>query len=445
MNPTIGQYVPLLLFLVAYAMFIYKDACKPWVACLSAAGLLVLYRTGLLACQEAAPASVVPYLLGHVVQWNVLGLMAGMMVLSRIFESSRIPSVLAEALVDRSRDARWALFAVASLSGAFSIFLDNVSCVLLLAPVALSLTRRLKLPPVRALIAVAVASNLQGVATLIGDPPSMLMAGHMKMGFNDFFLYRGRPGLFWAVQAGALASAAVLFAALRPYRRATELVARERVRSWVPAVLLGAMVLVLVAASSLDRDFRWLAGTAALTFATLGGFWYVRRAKWGPASELLKAVDAPTLLFLTGMFVMIQALADAGWLARAAGLIASTTGGSLATAFCLLVCVAVAVSAVVDNVPFLIAMIPVADSVARSFSPEGGGERVPLMMFGLLAGACLGGNITPIGASANVVVMGILRREGHAVSFPAFMRIGLPFTLAAVLAGCGLIWLVWSR
>jgi Na+/H+ antiporter NhaD/arsenite permease-like protein len=435
-------YLPLLIFVVAYALFIFNDKSKPWVACLSGALLLGLYGIGVLQSPEAEGA-VIPFFLGRVIQWNVLGLMTGMMVISKIFEDSRIPAVMAENIVDRSKNAQGALFWVTCLTGFFSIFLCNVSCVLLIAPVALSLTRKLKMSPVRPLICLAIASNLQGVATLIGDPPSMLMAGHMKLGFNDFFVYQGKLGIFWAVQAGAVASSAVVYFVLRSYKHKEELIERERARSWVPAWIIGVLVLILAASSSIDKAFVWLAGTAAMVFALAAGLWFVR-AKWGSAKELLHAIDWSTLFFLVGMFIMVQALSDAGWLQRVAGWIASLANGNMLLAFCAVVGVSVAVSAVVDNVPFLIAMIPVADNVARGFSPDCGTEKIPLMMFGLLAGACLGGNITPIGASANIVAMGILRKEGYPVTFPQFMRVGLPFTVVAVLAGCGLIWLIWA-
>jgi len=333
---------------------------------------------------------------------------------------------------------------VVMLTGFFSIFLCNVSCVLLVAPVALSLTRKLKMSPVKPLICLAIASNLQGVATLIGDPPSMLMAGHMKLTFNDFFFYQGKPGIFWMVQAGAIASMAVVYIALRPFSMKIEIHDNVKPRSWVPSILIGVLVLILACASSIDKEFTWFAGTAGMLTAAIAAIWYVKAAAWGDWKTLLKSVDWESILFLVGMFIMVQSLSDAGWLQKIAEGIAGAAGGSLFYAFVLVVVVSVAVSGLVDNVPFLVAMIPVADSVARNFSPDGGFEKVPLMMFGLLAGACLGGNITPIGAAANVVAIGILRKEGYPVTFGEFMRIGLPFTIVAVLAGCTLIWFVWS-
>lgn len=437
------DYLPLVIFVAAYAMFIWREHCKPWVAAGAALVLLALYACGVLASPDAEGGQLA-FIFGRVIHWNVLALMTAMMVLSAVLEESHLPDVLAERMVEHSGNARTALFWVVMLTGFFSIFLCNVSCVLLVAPVALSLTRKLGLSPVRPLICLAVASNLQGVATLIGDPPSMLMAGHMKLTFNDFFVYQGRPGIFWAVEIGAVASMAVVYLALRPFSKRIDIHDNVRPRSWVPSAMIGALVLILACASSVDKDFKWFAGTVGMLMALAASVWYVRSAKWGSWSKLLGTIDWETLLFLTGMFIMVQSLADAGWLQRIAEAIASAASGSQLFAFVLIVGVSVIVSGLVDNVPFLVAMIPVADSVARSFSPTGGLEKVPLMMFGLLAGACLGGNITPIGAAANVVAVGILKKEGYCVSFREFMRIGLPFTLAAVVAGCALIWAVWS-
>lgn len=437
------EYLSLLIFVTAYALFIFKGHYKPLIASIAGIILIMLYITGVLTSPDAGGAPLT-FIFSRVIQWNVLGLMFGMMVLSFIFEESRLPAVLAERFVEKSRNAQVALLWVVLLTGVFSIFLCNVSCVLLVAPVALSLTRRLGMSPVKPLICLAIVSNLQGVATLIGDPPSMLMAGHMKLTFNDFFFYQGKPSIFWVVQAGATASMIVVYIALRSFSKQIDIHDKVTPRSWVPAVLIGALVLVLAGASSIDKEFTWFAGSVGMLAAASAALWYVKIAGWGGWKTLLKSVDWESILFLTGMFIMVQSLSDAGWLQKIAVGIADLAGGSLFYAFALVVGVSVLVSGLVDNVPFLVAMMPVADSVARGFSPDGGFEKVPLMMFGLLAGACLGGNITPIGAAANVVAIGILRKEGYPVSFGEFMRIGVPFTIMAVLAGCSVIWFVWS-
>jgi len=155
---------------------------------------------------------------------------------------------------------------------------------------------------------------------------------------------------------------------------------------------------------------------------------------------MVRSLDWDTTFFLIGVFILVGALSDSGWLERLASTMASMVGNNVTLAFAAIVAFSVIVSGFVDNVPFLLVMIPVAQQVAeRSHTP------VPFLMFGLLIGSCLGGNLTPIGASANVVTLGILRKRGHDVGFRAFMRIGIPFTVAAVLPACVFVWWVWGR
>lgn len=419
-------WLPLLVFLASYAGFVLLPRRRALIACGAATLLLA---TG-LADGRAAVSSYIP--------WNVLALLAGMMLLAELFNLSRMPAVIAERLARRCGNAFTALFLMVALAGGFSTFLDNVSVVLLLAPVTIGVTRRLRIDPTTPLICLAVAANLEGTATLIGDPPSMLLAGHLKLSFNDFFLYKGRPGIFWAVQAGAVAAFGVVAWLLRRTRQPAHLEEAEPARSTVPSWLVATLVVCLAAASRFDPDFRWLAGTLALSFAAAGCVWYVRIARWGHVRDLLKGLDLQTLGFLLGMFVLVGSLNEAGWLQRIAAAMAGLVGGNIALAYVGIVLFSVTVSAVVDNVPFLLAMIPVTQSVADRL-----GAPTELLMFGLLIGSCLGGNVTPIGASANVVAIGILRREGYHPGFRTFMRVGLPFTAAAVLAGSLFVWHVW--
>jgi len=139
------------------------------------------------------------------------------------------------------------------------------------------------------------------------------------------------------------------------------------------------------------------------------------------------------------VFVVVGGLSDSGWMDRLSAVLASSVGGRTPVAFAAITLFAVVLSGFVDNVPFLLVMIPVVQKVAEQI-----GAPVPLLMFGLLIGACLGGNITPTGASANVVTLGILKKRGYTVSFRTFMGIGIPVTAAAVLSACALVWLVWG-
>ncbi len=415
------------VFLTAYVLLVLLPRRRALVALL-AAGVLVLvgatpWRTALVA---------------HV-SWNVVCLFFGTLILSELFMQSRMPAVIAEAVIRRMHTGTGAMLAICGISSALSIMLENVAVVLLVAPVAVSLCRRLGVSPVRLLVLIALCSNLQGTATLIGDPPSMILAGHMHLSFNQFFVYRGRPSVFWIVQAGAIGAMGVAAWLLRHHREPVVPIDVEPPRAWTPTALLAVFVLGLTTTHVFDPDFRWLAGAWAMALAAAGLAWYRAVARWGRVRELVQSLDWDTTLFLIGVFVLVGSLASSGWLDRLAETLAGWSGRSVTGAFLLMLGISVAVSGFVDNVPYLAAMLPVVDTMAGQV-----GAREPaLLYFALLVGSCLGGNLTPIGASANVVAMGLLRREGHLVRFGEFLRIGAPFTAAAVGAGAAVLWWIW--
>ena len=423
-----SPWVPLAVFIACYVLFVVLPKRRSLVACL---GGVALVAVGYLPWRVA---------LGEKISWNVIGLFFGTLILAELFMQSRMPAVMAEWMVRRTRTILGAMMMICLLSCALSTFLENVAVVLLVAPVALSLAEKLKISPVRLLILIAVCSNLEGTATLIGDPPSMILAGYMKLSFNDFFFYHGRPGIFFAVQVGGVAALAVSAWLLRRHREKIELPSVETPRSLVPSYLLAALIAGLATTSVFDPGFKWLAGTMTMALAGAGLLWYRRMPHWGTVRGLFRGLDWDTTFFLMGVFVVVGALSDSGWLDRVAGGISAVVGRSQLGAFVLIVAVSVVVSGFVDNVPFLVAMIPVAQKVADQV----GAKEPALLLFGLLIGACLGGNITPIGASANVVAVGMLRKNGHPVSFGEFMRVGIPFTVASVLAAGAFLWLVWA-
>lgn len=421
------DWVPLFVFVICYGLFVVLPRWRSVVAC---AGAVVLVLTGSLSWQEA---------LAEKIHWNVVALFFGTLVLAELFMQSRMPAVLAEWLVDHTRTMRQALLAVCALAGFLSMFIENVAVVLLVAPVALSLAEKLQIRPVPLLICIAISTNLQGTATLIGDPPSMILAGYMKMTFNDFFVYHGKPGIFFAVQVGAIASLLVVAWIMRHHSESVALVPVEAVRSWVPSWLLGALVVGLACTSHFDPEFKWLAGTFTMILAVLGLLWHHRGPRWMRTRDLIRTLDWDTTFFLCGIFVIVGGVADSGWLATLASALTDWVEGSPVTAYFLIITLAVVVSAFVDNVPFLLTMIPVTQTVADNL-----GIPIPFLMFGLLIGSCLGGNITPIGASANIVTVGLLKKQGHLVSFREFMSIGIPFTAAAVFAASVFVWVIWG-
>jgi len=414
----------LIIFIFAYILFIFLPGKRAHVA-LGAALLLLLVRV--VTPREAFLA----------VNWNVMGILVGMMLVADIFMESRVPAYIAEIIVNRAKNTASSIVSVCLLTGFISAFVENVATVLIVAPIAISLAKRLKINPMNIIIAIAVSSNLQGAATLIGDPPSMLLGGFAKMNFMDFFFYLGRPSIFFAIELGALASFVVLYFIFRRHKEKVRLEPTEKVKSWTPTVILVVLIFALAISSFFDVGFSYMAGTICVVFGVISFIW---KKLAGKVSLLkgIKSLDWETAFFLIGIFILVGSITLTGWVEAISNFLSGLMGANILLGYTLLILIAVLVSGFVDNVPFLATMLPVAISMSDKLQ-----INPSLFLFGLLIGSCLGGNITPIGASANIVACGLLKKEGHIVRFRDFMKIGIPFTIAAVTAASIFVWLVW--
>ena len=423
MNPKIAA---LLIFSAAYTMIIVLYRWKT-VVVWAAAGLLLALRV--LTLRQA----------WHALDWNVLLLYFGMLLVSEVFLHSKMPDYLATILTARAGRTSGAMLLLCLFTGFLSIALENVAVVLLVAPIALSIARRCDLDPVPLFVGLAVSSNLQGAATLIGDPPSMLLAGHAGLSFNDFLVFDSRPGIFFAVQLGAAATALVLWRSFRRYDGPMPDIPRERFVSLTPTVLVLLLVAALVVASSWQPGVAVLPGLLCCLFGLVSFAWHAISRRARGVGELIRNLDWQTGLFLAGIFVLVESLAAVGLLEDVARLIAVVSGRRPLLAFLLVVWLSVALSALVDNVPYLTAMLPVVGHLAATVAIH------PYALYaGLLLGASVGGNITPIGASANIVAMSIVKKAGYDYRLRDFVRIGLPFTLVAVLASSLCIWMLFG-
>lgn len=392
-------------------------------------GIICLMAAGVLGLSEIV----------YAINWNVIGIFAGTLIVAELFIYSRVPALLSDLLIDKSKTVGWAILLVCALSGLVSAFVENVATVLIVAPIALELARRLKVSPKPFLIGIAISSNLQGTATLIGDPPSMILAAHEKMTFNDFFIFHMKPSIFFATQAGAVLAFVVLYLFFRKYRQPVVQIEVEKAKSWVPTGLLVVMMFALAFSSNYDPDFRWLGGTECMVLGVFGLLWAVVRNR-GQAVSVVKSYDWSTTIFLAGVFVLVETLTQVGIIDDVATWLGKMVGCNKFLAFSCIVWSSVLFSAFIDNVPYLTAMLPV---VAR-LSATMGVENDYLLAFGLIIGCCLGGNITPIGASANIVSVGLLRKNGEHCGFLDFVKIGLPFTIAATAAGSAFVWFIWG-
>lgn len=433
------------IFVVCYALFAAFPRRRHWVGLAGAAVVLALGIWGRGIGLQAA-------FLGHAaamggdsapaVNWNVMGIFVGTLVVAELFMRSGMPAHLADKIIRRSPSTRIALLAICGMTSLLSAFVENVAAVLIMAPIALAVTERLKIRPVAFFIALAVSSNLQGCATLIGDPPSMLLGAEGRMTFNDFIWFHGRPSIFFAVQIGAAVSFIVLWIVFHRHRQPVDVEEIEPVKTVVPTYLMGALIVALALSSLFDPEFGGLAGIICVVFGVVSLTWdavFHRTDAW----KLVRELDWATTAFLLAVFILVGSLRAQGVMEELAAWLKGITGGDLAMTFLLLIGVAMLVSAFVDNVPFLIAMLPVTVQLNADFGFAPGDARSYLLLFGLLIGASLGGNISPIGASANIVSMGIMQKRGYRPTFWEFVRIGLPFTLLAVGSGAAFIWLVW--
>jgi len=412
------------IFLITYILLMSKRG-HPFIVLGSAIGLLLISRA--FSLTQAISS----------INYNVLGVFLGTMILSSLFIFSAVPAYLATKLVDRSKNVGMALLSVCLLAGFISSFVENVATVLIVAPIAFEVARKLKANPIPFLIGIAVSSNLQGCATMIGDSPSMILALSSGMNFMDFFWMKGKPGITFAVELGAVASFYVLYLLFKKYKEPVTQLEEVKVKTWFPTWLLTLMMLTLALSSFVKNKPTYTIAFICIVYGIVGLIWHELKHK--ESLSMVKDLDWHTFFFLIGIFVLVGSLTYTGVINDIANFITNFTQGNKFLAYTIIVWLSVLLSAFIDNIPYIVAMIPVAKLVAASLgaSPE-------LFLFGLLIGTSLGGNITPIGASANVVAVGLLRKHKYQVKFSDFIKIGFPFTIAAVSVAYLFIWFIWK-
>ena len=417
----------IVVFLIMYLLMVILPKRRAIVALVAAAVMLI--------------AKVLP--LGNVpsaIDWNVLMMIFGTMVIVDYFIESKMPNKIAESLLRLSKNVMWVTILMSLFSGIISAFIDNVATVLMVAPVGLAICKKLKINPVAMIICIAVSSNLQGAATLVGDTTSIMLAAADKMNFNDFFWMNGKPGMFFAVELGALLTIPIMMILFRKNREPVNSDEHTAVTDYVPTITMLGHVVLLIIASFIPNTPECTNGYICMACGILTIIWELFKQKSAKGMvHSLKAMDYDTMLLLTGLFVVIASIREVGIVDDLANFIASFGGSNRFVLFTIIVWGSVVISAFIDNIPYVATMLPLLAGVASAMNVE-----PHFLYFGLLVGATLGGNLTPIGASANIAGVGMLRKEGYEVSFGDFMKIGIPFTLTAVISGYLFVWLVWA-
>ncbi len=434
----------LVLFVIIYILMLFLSKYRPWIALSGAALFLIL---GLFKVYDFTILDGL-----GAVDYNVLLMILGTMGVVSLFISSKMPAFLAEKLMTKVPNVKWAIAVLALFAGFISAFVDNVATVLMVAPIGLAISKKLKISPVPVLIAIAVSSNLQGAATLVGDTTSILLGGFANMNFLDFFWMNGKPGIFFGVQLGAIASLFVLLFLFRKEKEKISGVVETKVTDYFPTILILSMIGLLIAASFIKEPvnevlkvfYNLRSGLICVVLCLIGLIREVIKNKSFKVFKIVgKEIDYDTIILLFGLFIIIEGIKTAGVIDAVADLFFKVSNDNPFLLYTIIVFASVIFSAFIDNIPYVATMLPVVSKIALLLN-GGLGMDPYVFYFGLLIGATLGGNLTPIGASANITAIGILRKNGEEVKIKDFLRIGVPFTLVAVFVGYAYIWLVWG-
>lgn len=438
----------LVIFAFTYILMFAFQKIRPYVALSAAALFIIIGSTGIFPDFSYSFISAL-----KAVDWNVLMMITGTMGTVYFFIESEMPQLLSDIIISKVHSVKWLVVSLSLFAGIVSAFVDNVATVLMIAPVALAICKKLKISPVAPIICIAISSNLQGAATLVGDTTSILLAKAANLDFMDFFFVEGRIGMFWVTEAGALAATLIIWFMFRKENQQVSVNERTVIEDKFPTWMLCLTILCLILASFIPYKDNAAPGKfykpdisnglICLFFFLICLVREITKAKsTKPLKDVLKEIDFYTLGLLFGLFIVIGAITEAGIIDLIGKTIGKLSGnGSRSSVFLVytvIVWMSVILSAFIDNIPYTATMLPVVAVIS-----QGLGIHPNLLYFGLLVGATLGGNITPIGASANITGLGILRKEGYEIKASRFMKYSVPFTLSAVTTGYLMLWFIW--
>jgi Na+/H+ antiporter NhaD/arsenite permease-like protein len=380
------------------------------------AGAVLMVLVGVLDQAQAIEA----------VDWATLGLLTGMMVIVGLTERTGVFTYLALRVAQLSGGSPLRLvFLLAGVTGVFSAFLDNLTAILLVVPITLLLADLLRIPAVPLVVVEIVASNIGGTATLIGDPPNIMIGTHVaELSFFDFIVNLApvaaltlvvTTAIVYVVYRGRLSISSERVDEVAKLDPARDMRQRPYVKRSI-AVLLGTIVaFFLHAPLHIEPAVVAVAGAAVMLLVAADD-----------VEDALERVEWSTIFFFIGLFVMVGGLESQGIVQNVAGLLGDVTDGSRTAEAMVILWGAAAGSALVDNIPFTAAMIPVVDEL------QAGQEFDDTNWWALALGACFGGNATIVAAAANVTASGILERTGQPLSFTRFLAIGVPVTLVSL-------------
>jgi Na+/H+ antiporter NhaD/arsenite permease-like protein len=412
-------WITVAIFLIAYVLIATEKVNRVAVAVGGAALMLAIRATDAEHAFFSENAGI---------DWNVIFLLMGMMFIVAVLRRTGLFEFVAIWAAKKARGRPFPIMVILILvTGVASAGLDNVTTVLLVAPVTLLVSDRLAVPPAPFLIAEVLASNVGGTATLVGDPPNIIIASRSGLGFNAFLSVLAP--LIALVLVVLVVLCRIMFrSAFRydPERVAQVMALRERDAIREPRLVgisLAVLAVVLVA-----FGLHSVLGLEPSVVALLGGLLLLALSRLD-AGEVARDVEWPTLVFFAGLFVMVGGLVATGVIDTVARAATDATANRLWPATLLLLWASAGLSAIVDNIPYVATMSPIVSDLVQA---NGGLGHAQVLWWALAIGADLGGNATAVGASANVVVLGIAERAGHRISFWQFTRYGLLVTVISV-------------
>lgn len=417
---TMDAWIAAAIFVVAYVLIAIDRWDRTLIALIGGMLMIVL---GVIDQQQAFAA----------IDLNVIFLLAGMMVIASVVAKTGFFELLAIRSVRLSHGHPMRLLIIlAAVTAIVSAFLDNVTTVVLMTPIIFSVARRLEISPMPYLLSAVFASNIGGTATLIGDPPNILIGSAAGLGFGDF-LFNLTPVIILVF----LAFAGVMWLSFRgslkvpDERREAALEGAEGTAIKNRPLLYRA--LIVAGATILGFLFHGVLGLEVATIALLGAAALMLVAKLDVA-ETLREIEWPTLFFFIGLFILVDGIVATGIVGRFADGLAEATKGDAAIAAIALLWFSGIVSAVVDNIPYTATAIPVVHRLVDS------GMHTNALWWALSLGACLGGNLTIIGASANVVVANMADRAGQPIRFVQFLRYGAAVFASSLIISTVYLW-----
>lgn len=415
------KLITLIIFATCYGAAVMRKIKLAYIGVISAFLLMAL----LLPTNVMTPQQVV-----NSIRWDVLGVYWGFMMLSITFAISGVPEHLARHILHRTKNEGKALLAICAMTAFLSSFLENVGVFLIMAPIAIEVAKRAKSSLFMYLVPIAISSNIVTTVMMIADPPALILASESGMGFLDFYWFQGKIGLgVISIIAALVGLATLYFVNFRRMKKKIQ-VTDERIKTnYLPTGLFIGGITALALNSYIGVGpgvIGLIVGAIALVIG------------WRNLREMLIDFDWNSFFFIFGIFIVIGAVGAVGILGDFANAIGVLSFNNPVITLIVVTWLSVALSAFIDNVPYTVLMIPVCTSLASSM----GMSPFPFL-YGMIIGTGIGGNITPVGATANVFACGMLEKRGYRIKFKEYMKISVPMTIASVLVAYLLLQLIW--